>query len=79
MWVLWSAIADTSLLFFQAEQEVQNLMRKLKLLENDLDQAEDKAADSTSKLRELETLHEESERENKQLNRKIELLEGMPM
>lgn len=63
---------------FQAEQEVQNLMRKLKLLENDLDQAEDKAAEATSKLKDLETQYEEAEREKKQMQRRIDVLEGMP-
>ena len=53
------------------------LHRKLKLLESDLDTAEDKAADQTEKVKELETQNEELLRENKQLQRKVEVLEGM--
>ena len=60
----------------QAEQEVQSLQRKLKLLENDLEMAEEKAADSTDKLKESETQAEELTRENKQLNHRIDVLEG---
>ena len=61
----------------QAEQEVENLQRKLKLLESDLDTAEDKAADNSEKLKEFEAQNEELTRENKQLHHKIDVLEGM--
>lgn len=63
-------------LLWQAEQEVQNLMRKLKLLENDLDQAEDQKADSDSKAKDLEVQNEELIRENKQLQNRVNVLEG---
>lgn len=61
----------------QFEQEVEALARKLKLLESDLDTAEDKAADQTDKLKELEAQNEELLRENKQLQRRVDVLEGM--
>ena len=61
----------------QFEQEVDALNRKLKLLEADLDTAEDKAADQTDKVKDLETQNEELLRENKQLQRKVDVLEGM--
>lgn len=52
-------------------------MRKLKLLENDLDTSEDKAADANSKVKESEAQNEELTRENKQLYHRISVLEGM--
>ena len=61
----------------QLEQEVDALNRKLKLLEADLDTAEDKAADQTDKVKELEAQNEELLRENKQLQRRVDVLEGM--
>ena len=57
--------------------EVQNLMRKLKLMENDLDTSEDKCADQGEKLKDYEIQMEELTRENKQLNHRINVLEGM--
>lgn len=51
-------------------------MRKLKLLENDLDTAEDKYADSNAKVKDYETQVEELSRENKQLTHRINTLEG---
>lgn len=51
-------------------------MRKLKLLENDLDTAEDKYADSNAKVKDYEAQVEELSRENKQLNHRINTLEG---
>lgn len=55
---------------------MQNLLRKLKLLENDLDTAEDKSSDATSKSKDLESQVEELTRENRQLNHRIGVLEG---
>ena len=72
-----SVVHTHTLTHTQLEQEVDALNRKLKLLEADLDTAEDKAADQTDKVKELETQNEELLRENKQLQRKVELLEGM--
>ena len=60
----------------QLEQEVDALNRKLKLLEADLDTAEDKAADSGDRCKDLEDKNEELERENKQLQHRIQRLEG---
>ena len=45
-------------------------------MESDLDTAEDKAADQTEKVKDLETQNEELIRENKQLQRKVDVLEG---
>ena len=42
-----------------------------------MDTAEDKAADQTDKVKELEAQNEELLRENKQLQRKVDVLEGM--
>ena len=60
----------------QAEQEVQNLTRKLKLLETDLEQSEDKAQDSDKKLRVAEAQVEELQREKRQLENQIGILES---
>ena len=60
----------------QAEQDVQNLTRKLKLLETDLEQSEDKAQDSDKKLRVAEAQVEELQREKKQLENQIGILES---
>lgn len=70
-------LKHTHTLRVQLEQEVDALNRKLKLLETDLDTAEDKAADQTDKVKELETQNEELLRENKQLQRRVDVLEGM--
>ena len=51
-------------------------MNKLKLLESDLDQAEDRASDSTMKLKEAETKVDELERENRGLRKELERMEG---
>ena len=51
-------------------------MRKLKLLENDLDQAEDKNADGDSKMKDMEAQMEELTRENKQYQHRVNVLEG---
>lgn len=56
---------------------MHNLSRKVKLLENDLDTAEDKANDAVSKSKDLESQLEETTRENKQLTHRIQVLEGM--
>ena len=48
----------------------------MKLLENDLDSAEDKQADFSSKCNNQEAQIEELTRENKQLNNRIAILEG---
>lgn len=55
---------------------MENLNRKLKLLETDLDTAEDKAADANDKFKEKEAQAEDLERENKQFKRRIDMLEG---
>lgn len=60
----------------QAEQEVQNLLRKLKMVEGDLDQAEDKQAESDAKVKDLETQVEELTRERQQLQHRVNILEG---
>ena len=51
-------------------------MRKLKLVEEDLDQSEDRATEATTKLRELEGQLEEAQRENKKLQKTVDTLEG---
>lgn len=51
-------------------------MRKLTMLEKDLDTAEDRSADTNAKNKDLETQVEELQRENKQLKHRIDLLEG---
>ena len=51
-------------------------MRKMKLMEEDLDTSEDKAQDATAKLRDTEGALEEAQRENKQLLHRIDRLEG---
>lgn len=51
-------------------------MRKLKLLEHDLDTAEDKVAETTAEKKDLEVREEELTRENKQLQHRINTLEG---
>ena len=61
---------------FQADQEVESLLRKLKLLEEDLDNAEDRVAVATKKLQEQEGLNDELIRENKQLHHRVDTLEG---
>lgn len=66
-----------SQLYLQAEQEIQNLNRKMKLLENDLDAAEDKGTDANAKCKDNEVQIEELTRENKQLQHRISVLEGM--
>ncbi|CAI8016467.1 hypothetical protein GBAR_LOCUS10100 [Geodia barretti] len=48
----------------------------MKLLESDLDLAEERATDSTAKLKDAETRVEELERENKGLRKEIERIEG---
>lgn len=61
----------------QADLEIQNLQRKLKLMEGDLDSAEDKCADASTKLKDMEAQVEELTRENKQQTHRIQVLEGM--
>ena len=53
-------------------------MRKMKLMEEDLDTSEDKALEATAKLRETEALLEDTQRECKQLHHTIDKLEGEP-
>lgn len=48
----------------------------MKLLEEDLDNAEDRVADTSKKLQEQEGLNDELVRENKQLHRRVDILEG---
>lgn len=55
---------------------MQNLTRKMKLLETDLDSAEDRVADISDKNKELEAEVEELQRENKTLQRRVDTLEG---
>ena len=43
----------------QAESEIQNLQRKITLLESDLENAEDRYEEVTSKLRDVEATLEE--------------------
>ena len=52
------------------------MQRKIKLLENDLDQAEDRCADLNASLKEKEADNESLTRENKQLEHKVQTLEG---
>ncbi len=63
--------------YIQAEAEVQAKERKIKLLETDLDAAEDTAADYQAKSKEYEQLAEDAERENQRLKRDINQLEGI--
>lgn len=49
----------------------------MKLLEGDLDSAEDKLADFSSKSNDQESQIEELTRDSKQLNNRIATLEGM--
>lgn len=46
------------------------------MLEDDLDQAEDRATDSSSKLKEAETAVDDLTRQNKQLQSQIDTLES---
>ena len=69
-------ISPPSLSPSKAEQETQSLSRKLKLLEEDLDAAEDRLQQVQQSLKEHETLNDELTRENKQLHRAVEKLEG---
>ena len=55
---------------------MQNLTRKLKLLEADLEQSEDKATDSEKKFRVAEAQVEELQREKKQMENQIGMLES---
>ena len=59
------------------EQEVQGKERRLKLLEQDLDAAEDMATESQKKVKDLETENDDLKRENGKLKREIQELEGM--
>ena len=51
-------------------------MRKIKLLDEDLDTSEDKAQEALRKFQDTEAQLEESQRENKQLQHRIDTLEG---
>ena len=53
--------------------------RKIKLLENDLDAAEDSSAEYQAKWKDVEQRVEDTERENQKLKREINQLEGMYM
>ena len=55
---------------------MSSLQNKVRLLEEDLDQAEDRASDSSSKLKEAETHVDDLDRSNKQLQRQIDSLES---
>lgn len=55
---------------------MENLRRKMKLMESDLDSAEDKGADHLSKSKGFEEQVEELTRDNRQLNHRIGVLEG---
>ena len=48
----------------------------MKLLENDLDQAEERASENSAKLNDAEARVEELERENRTLKKDIDRLEG---
>ena len=61
---------------YQVEQDLASHANKMKLLESDLDLAEERATDSTAKLKDAETRVEELERENKGLRKEIERIEG---
>ena len=63
-------------LVHQAEQELASASNKTKLLENDLDVAEDRATDFALKLKDAESALEEMTRENKGLKTQIEQIEG---
>jgi len=60
----------------QYELEVNNLKRKLKLLEDDLENAEDQAHSHSTKSSQYESELEEAKRENAQLKRTVDQLEG---
>lgn len=64
------------LLLFKAENEIQNLNRKVTLLEQDLEAAEDRADTLKGEKATAETECEDSIREAKQLKRSIEILES---
>ena len=55
---------------------MESLLRKMKLLEEDLDNAEDRVADTGTKLKEQEALNDDLIRENKQLHHRVDTLEG---
>ena len=55
---------------------MSSLQNKVRLLEEDLDQAEDRASESSTKLKEAEAHVEDLERTNKQLQRQIDTLES---
>ncbi len=63
-------------LSLKVEQELQVYQRKLKLMEDDLDSAEDRLATSQASLKETENANDELVRENKGLHRKVDELEG---
>ncbi len=72
-----SLTAIIIVVYIQAEAELQAKERKIKLLETDLDAAEDTSADYQAKSKEFEQRAEDAERENQRLKREINQLEGM--
>lgn len=60
----------------QAEAENQSLQNKLKLMEGDLEKAEDTTAETQERLKEAEARVEELERTNNSLKRELESVEG---
>jgi len=67
---------ESNCLSQQAEQEVAKLQRQIRRLEEDLDEAEDRATESTTMLREQQLICEELERQNKLLQYQIDTLES---
>ncbi len=60
----------------QAEEEMMGKDRKIKLLEDDLDRAEERYANSDAQLKSLTTEVEELKRDNQKLQRELESLDG---
>lgn len=63
-------------MIIQAETEIQGLLRKVSLLESDLEAAEDRAESNGLLQKTAEASCEELERENKTLKKTIEDLES---
>lgn len=76
-WLVRSTLyVEPNCLSQQAEQEVAKLQRQIRRLEEDLDEAEDRATESTTMLREQQLICEELERQNKLLQYQIDNLES---
>ena len=64
------------MVFVQAEQDIASLQNKLKLMENDLEQAEDQAEEFKRLKNEFETQVDDLLRKNATLQKDVDQLEG---